>query len=162
MVRALPCHGRGYGFEPRHSRHLAFPSLFRFITSKHGRSSQDWIPSENSRPSWDGISALALLLDILLIPTAPAVGLGNIATAICGVAGSTQIPKWGRGGALRRPGRRAQREATKRVWRRVKPGTICSTRSARARTAQRAVPPIFPKGSLRNWGSKWIRLRDIR
>ena len=20
MVRALPCHGRGYGFEPRHSR----------------------------------------------------------------------------------------------------------------------------------------------
>ena len=22
MVRALPCHGRGYGFEPRHSRHF--------------------------------------------------------------------------------------------------------------------------------------------
>ena len=22
LVRALPCHGRGYGFEPRHSRHL--------------------------------------------------------------------------------------------------------------------------------------------
>ena len=21
LVRALPCHGRGYGFEPRHSRH---------------------------------------------------------------------------------------------------------------------------------------------
>ena len=26
MVRALPCHGRGYGFEPRRSRHL-FPSI---------------------------------------------------------------------------------------------------------------------------------------
>src|SRR5207237_3613692 len=23
LVRALPCHGRGYGFEPRHSRHSA-------------------------------------------------------------------------------------------------------------------------------------------
>jgi hypothetical protein len=22
LVRALPCHGRGYGFEPRHSRHV--------------------------------------------------------------------------------------------------------------------------------------------
>src|ERR1039457_7080865 len=26
LVRALPCHGRGYGFEPRRSRHL-FPSI---------------------------------------------------------------------------------------------------------------------------------------
>ena len=24
MVRALPCHGRGYGFEPRHSRQSSF------------------------------------------------------------------------------------------------------------------------------------------
>jgi hypothetical protein len=23
LVRALPCHGRGYGFEPRRSRHFA-------------------------------------------------------------------------------------------------------------------------------------------
>ena len=24
LVRALPCHGRGYGFEPRHSRHFRY------------------------------------------------------------------------------------------------------------------------------------------
>ena len=29
MVRALPCHGRGYGFEPRHSRHpLCFTGVW--------------------------------------------------------------------------------------------------------------------------------------
>ena len=28
LVRALPCHGRGYGFEPRHSRHH-FPQEIR-------------------------------------------------------------------------------------------------------------------------------------
>ena len=27
MVRALPCHGRGYGFEPRHSRHSSVLTL---------------------------------------------------------------------------------------------------------------------------------------
>ena len=27
MVRALPCHGRGYGFEPRRSRHSSFAAL---------------------------------------------------------------------------------------------------------------------------------------
>ena len=34
LVRALPCHGRGYGFEPRHSRHsplLVFKSLRRLF-----------------------------------------------------------------------------------------------------------------------------------
>jgi hypothetical protein len=31
LVRALPCHGRGYGFEPRHSRHphSLIPSTYR-------------------------------------------------------------------------------------------------------------------------------------
>ena len=56
----------------------------------------------------------------------------------------------GREGALRRPGRRAQRQATKRVGWRVKPGIIWSARSARAGTAQRAVPALFRKGPLRN------------
>ena len=27
MVRALPCHGRGYGFEPRRSRQSSFAAL---------------------------------------------------------------------------------------------------------------------------------------
>ena len=30
MVRALPCHGRGYGFEPRRSRHF-FPDFLRIL-----------------------------------------------------------------------------------------------------------------------------------
>ena len=66
----------------------------------------------------------------------------------------TRIPKWGRDGALRRPGRRAQRQATERVGWRVKPGTICSARSARAGTAQLSLPTIFSKGSLRDSGLK--------
>ena len=30
LVRALPCHGRGYGFEPRRSRHL-FLGIFQMF-----------------------------------------------------------------------------------------------------------------------------------
>src|SRR5436853_92248 len=30
LVRALPCHGRGSGFEPRHSRHLFTRYLWAF------------------------------------------------------------------------------------------------------------------------------------
>ena len=34
VVRALPCHGRGYGFEPRHSRH--FFNDFQIVMVKLG------------------------------------------------------------------------------------------------------------------------------
>ena len=49
-------------------------------------------------------------------------------------------PEVGRDGALRRLRRRAQRQATERMLPRVIRCTICSARSARAGTAQRAVP----------------------
>src|SRR6266550_818727 len=42
LVRALPCHGRGYGFEPRRSRHH-FPRIsgvFTQVTSKRRRLKQ--------------------------------------------------------------------------------------------------------------------------
>ena len=47
--------------------------------------------------------------------------------------------------ALRRSRRRAQRQATKRVWWRVKPGALYSARSARPWTAQRCCPFHFPQ-----------------
>lgn len=32
LVRALPCHGRGYGFEPRRSRHSFLDSARLYLT----------------------------------------------------------------------------------------------------------------------------------
>ena len=43
MVRALPCHGRGYGFEPRHSRHffIAIIHNSQCLNLSKGSASQD-------------------------------------------------------------------------------------------------------------------------
>ena len=58
----------------------------------------------------------------------------------------------GRDGALRRLRRQAQRQATERMLPHVIPYTICSARSARAETAQRAVPTGFLTVQLRSSG----------
>ncbi len=60
-----------------------------------------------------------------------------------------RIQKWGRDGAAPSRSPSAAPGNATRGWR-VNPGAICSARSARAGSAQRAVPPIFRKGSLRN------------
>ena len=46
MVRALPCHGRGYGFEPRHSRHFSLEKTRKLLPSR--RSPDELGPMKKS------------------------------------------------------------------------------------------------------------------
>src|SRR5215471_9231160 len=50
LVRALPCHGRGYGFEPRRSRQSSFGAPVAFAVLRRTKAeNEDWLRAVTKR-----------------------------------------------------------------------------------------------------------------